>query len=537
MFYSEYRPKKFSDLIGIDNVVNSITKSLAANATAHAFFFTGSRGTGKTSTARLLAKALNCQNPIIIEHNDLHPHIHFEPCGECPSCVAIQKGSHLDLIEIDAASNRGIDDVRVLRENINLSPTMGVKKVYIIDEVHMLTNEASNALLKTLEEPPKHVFFILCTTNPEKVIDTIKSRCIQVSFKKPDISSLMQKLSIIAKDKNLNLNESDLLKISKLAKGAFRDAETFLEQISLGDLDIDQLFGSEYDFYSFTSALLNKNSKSAIEQIHSFFQNQSNIESWVEKYIEYLRYLLFANIGMSVENLSKDDVALSKSVGVLVIKNILKRFNEVPLSFKSSVYPTLPIELAIIDVVSGIDPQNAEKKVEIHSVPSPTADKPVMVSPVVEKLEKTVHQNPKEVIEDKTIKNLSEVPVQAQANSKRMMEFKYKDLVLSLKEDNHSVYLLLSSCGLQSFDGKYLTIRANYSFHKERIMSNKIREAIESSATKMHGSPVVVLCEIDKKNKDADRLTDQNIVVPQKAKIEDVFQNVFGEELENVTEK
>ena len=197
MFYTEYRPQKFADLIGADHIVLSITSALANSNAPHAYFFTGGRGIGKTTTARLLAKALTCTNPKLLDH----PTVKFEPCGECKSCKMIQNANHLDVIEIDAASNRGIDDIRTLKENIALSPTLGSSKVYIIDEIHMLSNDASNALLKTLEEPPQHAYFVLCTTNPEKVLDTIKSRCIQIVFKRPQISDLVAKITKIATDK------------------------------------------------------------------------------------------------------------------------------------------------------------------------------------------------------------------------------------------------------------------------------------------------------------------------------------------------
>lgn len=551
MFYTEYRPKNFSDLIGVDEVVKSLTRALASNNVAHAFFFTGSRGTGKTSTARLLAKALNCQNPVITEHNEHYPHIHFEPCGQCENCKSIQNGNHLDLIEIDAASNRGIDDIRTLREGVNLSPTMGVKKVYIIDEVHMLTNEASNALLKTLEEPPAHAFFILCTTNPEKVIDTIKSRCIQVTFKKPSIASLKQKLKKIVDDKGLNFTDEDLMKIAKMAKGAFRDAETYLEQLVSGESSLSNYYGQGYDFYSFTNSIVNKNVQSAILQVNSFFNNQSSIEIWLEKYVDYLRALLFVSIGLVTENteIGENDIKLAKSMGPVQIKNLLKRFNDVPLAFKSAVYPTLPIEIAIVELTSVSNETIAETKVETDTPNNQNGgDKPVdnvstLPAKNVGEIKKEDVKSalPVDIIKTENIEILTEATISKEEKSQNQTElkqvnFKYKDLVLALKEDNHSVYLLLSSCNLLSFDGKYLVLSANYSFHKERILSNKIRNIIEDVATKLIGSQVVVNCEIDKSNKDAKRLTDKNVIVPAKGKIEDVFQNVFGDELEVVAE-
>ena len=214
MFYTQYRPQRFSELVGLDKVAQAILSQLAKGAIPHALFFCGPRGTGKTTTARLVAKALNCAKPG--KDN--------EPCGKCPSCKAVAAGRFLDLIEIDAASNRGIDDIRDLREKIKLLPTEAKYKVYIIDEVHMLTTEAFNALLKTLEEPPKHAVFILCTTDPQKVPATIKSRCQRFEFKRASVASVVQKLETIVADQQVAVAKEDLKLIAAASQGGFRDA-------------------------------------------------------------------------------------------------------------------------------------------------------------------------------------------------------------------------------------------------------------------------------------------------------------------------
>ena len=197
MFYLKYRPQKFSDLIAPNPVADGLVNQVKGNNVSHAYLFVGPRGTGKTTTARILAKAVNCE--------DIQPN--GDPCDKCSNCKAITKGNFPDLIEIDAASNRGIDDIRLLRDKIGLAPSQGRTKVYIIDEVHMLTAEAFNALLKTLEEPPEHAIFILCTTEASKVIDTIKSRCQIFSFRRASVEQIVSKLEFILKnEKSRNKN-------------------------------------------------------------------------------------------------------------------------------------------------------------------------------------------------------------------------------------------------------------------------------------------------------------------------------------------
>jgi DNA polymerase III subunit gamma/tau len=220
--YRKYRSQTFADLVGQDAASRALQGAIIGGRVAHAYLFSGSRGTGKTSAARLLAKALNCTG---------RPRDSAEPCNVCQSCIEMTAGAALDLIEIDAASNRGIDEIRDLREKVNLAPALGPKKVYIIDEAHMLTEPAFNALLKTLEEPPPHVVFVLCTTDAQKIPLTVIGRCQQFVFRRHSEDQIVARLTHIAKAENVSVDGEAMRLIARTAQGSMRDAVGLLDQL------------------------------------------------------------------------------------------------------------------------------------------------------------------------------------------------------------------------------------------------------------------------------------------------------------------
>ncbi len=255
-FYRKWRPQDFGEIIGQEYNIRTIRNAISNNRLSHCYIFCGPRGTGKTSTARILAKALNCKKGITPE-----------PCNKCENCVSISNGSSMDVVEIDAASNRGINEIRELREKVKYLPNILRKKVYIIDEVHMLTTEAFNALLKVLEEPPEHVIFIMATTEPNKVIPTIISRCQRFNFLPIPMDKIKERLQKIAKSEKITISDSAMNLVSKYADGSLRDADGILEQLAafgedkvevadvislLGVTDIETLF-------EFTDILIEKN--------------------------------------------------------------------------------------------------------------------------------------------------------------------------------------------------------------------------------------------------------------------------------------
>ncbi|MBR4020127.1 MAG: DNA polymerase III subunit gamma/tau, partial [Firmicutes bacterium] len=220
--YRAQRPEIFQEVIGQDHIVRILKNQIATGTVSHAYLFCGTRGTGKTTTARILAKAVNCLDT------------HDAPCGSCPNCQSIKEGTFMDVIEIDAASNNGVENIRELRESVKYPPAVGRKKVYIIDEVHMLSTGASNALLKTLEEPPENVIFILATTDPQKLPQTILSRCMRLDFKRVPENTLMEHMRRICMEKGVKISESALRLLAANADGSVRDGLSILDQCLAG---------------------------------------------------------------------------------------------------------------------------------------------------------------------------------------------------------------------------------------------------------------------------------------------------------------
>ncbi len=330
--YLKYRPQDFANLIGQDYIRQTILNSIQKGTISHAYLFCGTRGTGKTSTARILAKSINCQN--LGETG--------EPCGVCIICKAINENKLVDLIEIDAASNRGIDEIRELKENIQFAPSQSKKKIYIIDEVHMLTKEAFNALLKTLEEPPEHAYFILATTEVHKIPETIISRCQRFNFRKIKTEDIVDRLKYIADGEGFTFEENALELIAKQANGGLRDAIGLMEQMaSEGELKFDfisqnlGLVGEEH-VDTFFESLVAKSTAEALEKINKLVESSYNLAEFNREFIEFLRDKMLdqVNSNQSVEEIIK----------------IIEIFSQAGIELKNTVVPQLPLEIAVIKV-------------------------------------------------------------------------------------------------------------------------------------------------------------------------------------------
>lgn len=287
--YRKYRPQLFREVVGQNIAVKIITNSILNNTFSHAYLFTGTRGTGKTTLARIFAKALNCIN-----------RIDFEPCNQCPNCISINNGSFSDCIEIDAASNRGINEIKQIRENIKLFPLKGKYKIYIIDEVHMLTIEAFNALLKSLEEPPNFVIFILATTDVHKVPITIQSRCQKIEFKKVHHLVIFNHLKDICKKENIIIEEEALLYLAKAANGSIRDSLSLLEEVrnlssnvKLSDiLELFSIFSFEF-VYDYINFILDGKIKKLIELLNKIKYYSVNTYQFIYLIVNELKNIIY----------------------------------------------------------------------------------------------------------------------------------------------------------------------------------------------------------------------------------------------------
>lgn len=291
--YRKFRPKTFEDVVGQEHITQTLKNQIKSGRIAHAYLFSGGRGSGKTSTAKILSRAVNCLNPK-----------EGEPCNECEVCKQALEGALIDISEIDAASNNGVDNIRDIREEVEFIPTSAKYRVYIIDEVHMLSTGAFNALLKTLEEPPKHVIFILATTEPQKLPVTILSRCQRFDFKRISIENIMKRLTLICDESHINAEEGALKVIAKMSDGAMRDAISILERCVADGEDviteekIRELVGiPEVEYLlQMTQSLIQKDASKVLENAENVINEGKDLEIFTWELIKFVRDLLMLNV-------------------------------------------------------------------------------------------------------------------------------------------------------------------------------------------------------------------------------------------------
>ncbi|HLD01600.1 MAG TPA: DNA polymerase III subunit gamma/tau [Patescibacteria group bacterium] len=520
VFYRKYRPQTIDELDST-SVRETLTSVLAKNI-PHAFFFTGPKGLGKTSAARIVAKVVNCENSNKRQGtgnkkeskkhvaSGMSPVTSIEPCNICDQCVSITNGTNLDVLEIDAASNRGIDEIRDLKEKIRLAPLKAKKKVYIIDEVHMLTTESFNALLKTLEEPPEHAMFMLCTTEPHKVPQTIHSRCYHVAFQRATEEELLRSFSRIVEKEKIQIDKKALQAIAKLADGGFRDGTKILEElvaiassqpITTAMIDEKYRMVSVEGFIDEMIEVFAKNeTKKGMKIIDTLVQQNIDIKYFLTELLQKLHEELLIKI---TQDTKKSQTSLS-IVDLRLLLDLLAKAYE---DMKYAVLPQLPLELALLDF--------AEADVDADTVTVAKEEVSLGNGAYTAKAaEKTVTTLRKEVgniakvnalygeaekpMEKKNDAPLHTPPVsllhysQNGEITKEWMDGFWKTLIVEIKSYNHTIAGVLRGCMIKSYDRKNLIIETAYTFHKEKLDDTNTKDALERLCTTLVGNPIQI---------------------------------------------
>ena len=428
VLYRKYRPKVFADVYGQEHVTSTLKNEIKENRIAHAYLFTGSRGTGKTTCAKILAKAVNCENSV-----------DGEPCNECEVCKGLDSGTIYDVVEIDAASNNGVDNIRDLREEANYTPSRGKYRVYIIDEVHMLSTGAFNALLKTLEEPPAHVIFILATTEVHKLPATILSRCQRFDFKRIQPETMSVRLKQVAQLEGMELDDDAAILIARIADGALRDGLSILDQCAGRSKKIDSalvsevagLAGSEA-LYKLTDCICTQNSSSAMTVISELYQNSYDMERLCVEMINHLRNFLivktvkdsrgliictddeYNSIILSAENSTLENVIFALDLFQDALTKIKTGANarvELEMAFVKLCEPKLDVNIdSLVDRISKLE-RAVNRGVNVSQQPA-----------VVEGAKSVVAENKQEVKAEKAVEEIKNDTLPPITSSKPSIE-------------------------------------------------------------------------------------------------------------------
>lgn len=501
VYYRKWRPQNLAEVVGQKPITQTLLNALESGRVSHAYLFCGPRGTGKTSTGRILAKAVNCET-----NNG-----RGEPCNACPMCQAITEGTALDVIEIDAASNRGIDEIRDLREKVNYAPNLARYKVYIIDEFHMLTKEASNALLKTLEEPPPHVIFILATTEAHKVLPTIMSRCQRFDFRRISQQDLTDKLAQIGKAEGINIKPEGLRLIARSATGSLRDAENLLQQLTTyygSNVELHQIqtiLGVTGDFRvkELARHIANNDVSAGMRTINSINSDGLDLKQFNRELVEYLRGLLLVKTGTDgVLDFTDEDIAelkaMAAGVSLTQVLKAVKLFGQLELGLHS--HSTLPLELALVDCIPSVPEEKATPGIreghESHqpkkAEPSPkprVSSEPVAAEPVSEEVAGVVPEPEAKVqSESPEVESESqateEVAADSQANGelerllqnwKRIIEEAPPDI----KKTTAAAILRSADVRPVAIEGDTVILASKYDFYKDKIDKPENQEVAE----------------------------------------------------------
>ena len=478
--YRKYRPATFSEIIGQRHVVRTLQNAVKSGRIGQAYLFAGPRGTGKTSIARIFAKDINCTS-----------RKNGEPCQKCDSCKLITDGRSLDIIEIDAASHTGVDNIRELKETVNLPPSALKYKVYIIDEVHMLSGGAFNALLKTLEEPPAHVIFILATTEVHKIPETILSRVQRFDFTRLTIEEIIKRLGELAKLEKVKVDREALEIIAVSSEGGMRNAESLLGQIiALEDKkitakEVEFILGTVSEKFTadFADLVIQKNYSKVFEKIGELRESGIDFKNFGKSLLNYLRQMLVLKINpdlgkklsyeLTKERLEKINGQIN-AIGTDEILELIDSLQENIEKFKSSPIPQLYLEVSLAKISCKYPTSTNTEKIDFRDP-----------APKKETREEKPQKKEADIIQKKQIS----APLKSNGNKEdfELVLSNWPEIIESLKSYNHSLSSVLKMSQPMLIEAKYLILRTKYSFYNDKIAETQNRLTIEKAIDKISG--------------------------------------------------
>lgn len=503
--YRTYRPETFDEILGQEHIVKILKNQIAVDSVSHAYLFCGTRGTGKTTTARILAKAVNCLSPA------------ERPCGTCEHCRAIKEGNFMDVVEIDAASNNGVENIRELRESVKYPPAVGNKKVYIIDEVHMLSTGAFNALLKTLEEPPEYVMFILATTEPQKLPPTILSRCMRLDFRRVSQEVIGKAMEQICQGKGVTVSEDAIRLLANCSDGSVRDGLSILDQVLAGGdktIDRDKVLeyvgttGDEF-FIDLTELVSLRKTAEALVLLNDVLREGKDVKQIMKAWVSHYRSLLITKfvrdaqdmLNMSQENLIRVSNQ-SKQMSLEEIDFAVTRLSKTINDARWSTNPRVLLELAIVTIGSGDDPNKdsaPKPRVAAKPVVEPPAKAPIDVATTETVVTETVVTE----VATKVATNIE--PTTAKVTAKVDEVTKDTDDGINKEALWHSIFdngddsagsfnLIRSGTELIHLSEDSFTIVTNSSFTQKYVEQK--RQQVEKLMEKQTGKPMKLICHL-----------------------------------------
>lgn len=503
--YRKWRSQTFNELVGQEAITRTLQNAIAANRVAHAYLFCGPRGTGKTSTGRLLAKAVNCLAPVVKDR----------PCDECEACRSIAEARAMDLIEIDAASNRGIDEIRELRDKINFQPSFLKKKVYIIDEVHMMTEAAFNALLKTLEEPPPHALFILATTDPQDIPATVVSRCQRFDFQRIGLDEIADRLAFVCSQENVPVEPAALDIIARQATGSLRDALSLLDQLivfsgnNITAEAVRLMLGLRNNeaVADFIDALTEADMSKGLEQINRLVQTGSDLKRFNRELVEHLRSLMLLKVnpnGRELADMTEEArKRLQEQIGRLelgVIITFLKIFSTVDYNLKVSPYGQLPLEIALMECLlqpsSFGMPQPTPITRNAPSLVAAPPSRPNPPPPTPIRSEQKPTDIGERINKPIAVEQIPETPLKEGG----VLEIStltqlWPRILKSIDSQSKMIAALLQAAKPTTVNGNQISLVFDYEFHCKRISQDlSYRTMVEEHISKQVGQRVAIKC-------------------------------------------